>query len=191
MTIEVDIVIHAAAIKHVKIAEYNPYEVTKTNVLGTENILRASIVNKVSNFLLISTDKVVSPVNIMGISKLQCEKIAVNAEDTKGKSKTKVACVRFGNILGSQSVVPKFINLINNDKDLIVNHKDMARFVMTISDCTKMILKAICLTKGQEIFILKSMKCFKILDLANELIKFYKNKKSKVILKNLINNEKL
>ena len=62
---------------------------------------------------------------------------------------------------------------------------------MTISDCTKMILKAICLTKGQEIFILKSMKCFKILDLANELIKFYKNKKSKVILKNLINNEKL
>ena len=88
-----DIVIHAAAIKHVNIAEYNPYEVTKTNVLGTENILRASIANKVSKFLLISTDKVVSPVNMMGISKLQSEKIALNAEETKGKSKTKVSLI--------------------------------------------------------------------------------------------------
>ncbi len=192
VTRDVDIVIHAAAIKHVNIAEYNPYEVTKTNVLGTENILRASILNKVSKFLLISTDKVVSPVNVMGISKLQSERIAINAEETKGKSNTKVSCVRFGNILGSRgSVVPKYINLIKNKKNLIVNHKEMARFVMTISDCTKMILKAIYLTKGKEIYILKSMKCFKILDLANELIKFFKNKKSKVMIKNTVNNEKL
>ena len=187
-----DIVIHAAAIKHVNIAEYNPYEVTKTNVLGTENILRASIANKVSKFLLISTDKVVSPVNVMGISKLQSEKIALNAEETKGKSKTKVSCVRFGNILGSRgSVIPKFINLINNNKKIIVNHKDMARFVMTTNECNKMILKAVYLAKGKEIFILKSMKCFKILDLAKVLLKFLKIKKSKVIVKNSFSHEKL
>ena len=187
-----DIVIHAAAIKHVNIAEYNPYEVTKTNVLGTENILRASIANKVSKFLLISTDKVVSPVNMMGISKLQSEKIALNAEETKGKSKTKVSCVRFGNILGSRgSVIPKFINLIKNNKKIVVNHKDMARFVMTTNECTKMILKAVYLAKGKEIFILKSMKCFKILDLAKVLVKFFKNKKTKVIVKNSFSHEKL
>ena len=192
VTRDVDIVIHAAAIKHVNIAEYNPYEVTKTNVLGTENILRASIANKVSKFLLISTDKVVSPVNVMGISKLQSEKIAINAEETKGKSKIRVSCVRFGNILGSRgSVVPKYINLIKNKKNIIVNHADMSRFVMTINDCTKMILKAIYLTKGKEIFVLKSMKCFKILDLANELVKYFKNNKSKVVVKNNFNNEKL
>lgn len=192
VTRDVDIVIHAAAIKHVNIAEYNPYEVTKTNVLGTENILRASIANEVSKFLLISTDKVVSPVNVMGISKLQSEKIAINAEETKGKSKIRVSCVRFGNILGSRgSVVPKYINLIKNKKNIIVNHADMSRFVMTINDCTKMILKAIYLTKGKEIFVLKSMKCFKILDLANELVKYFKNNKSKVVVKNNFNNEKL
>tara|TARA_B100001175_G_scaffold237419_1_gene203733 strand:+ start:55 stop:1101 length:1047 start_codon:yes stop_codon:yes gene_type:complete len=192
VTVNVDIVIHAAAIKHVNIAEYNPFEVTKTNVVGTQNILRASIANKVSKFLLISTDKVVSPVNIMGISKLQSEKIAINSAEIKGKSKTKVSCVRFGNILGSRgSVVPKYINLLKNKKDIIVNHKEMARFVMTIEECTKMILKAIYLTKGKEIFILKSMKCFKIIDLARELLKFYKNNKSKIIIKNQNNFEKL
>jgi UDP-N-acetylglucosamine 4,6-dehydratase/5-epimerase len=192
VTANVDIVIHAAAIKHVNIAEYNPFEVTKTNVVGTQNILRASISNKVSKFLLISTDKVVSPVNIMGISKLQSEKITINSAETKGKSKTKVSCVRFGNILGSRgSVVPKYVNLLKNKKNIIVNHKEMARFVMTIDECTKMILKAIYLTKGKEIFILKSMKCFKIIDLANELLKFYNNNKSKIIIKNQNNFEKL
>lgn len=192
VTSDVDIVIHAAAIKHVNIAEYNPFEVTKTNVIGTQNILRAAISNKVSKFLLISTDKVVSPVNIMGISKLQSEKIAINSEEIKGRSKTKVSCVRFGNILGSRgSVLPKFINLLKNKKNITVNHKDMARFVMTIEECTSMILKVIFLTKGKEIFILKSMKCFKIIDLAKILLKFYKNKKSKIIVKNQKNFEKL
>ncbi len=192
VTSGVDIVIHAAAIKHVNIAEYNPFEVTKTNVMGTQNILRASIANKVSKFLLISTDKVVSPVNIMGISKLQSEKIAINSEEIKGNSKTKVSCVRFGNILGSRgSVIPKYINLLKNKKNLIVNHSDMARFIMTIDECISMILKAIYLTKGKEIFILKSMKCFKIVDLAKVLMKIYKNGKSKVIIKNKNNYEKL
>tara|TARA_A100001015_G_scaffold317493_1_gene434617 strand:+ start:851 stop:1429 length:579 start_codon:yes stop_codon:yes gene_type:complete len=127
----------------------------------------------------------------MGISKLDSEKIILNAQQNKVKFKTKISCVRFGNILGSRgSVVPKFINLIKNEKNIIVNHKEMARFMMTITECTKMILKSIYLTKGKEIFILKSMKCFKILDLANELIKFFKNKKSKIVVKNTVNNEK-
>ena len=116
----------------------------------------------------------------------------VTYQDLKGNSKTKVSCVRFGNILGSRgSVAPKFINLIKNKKNIIVNHKNMARFIMTIDECTRMILKAIYLTKGKEIFILKSMRCFKILDLARELLKYYKNSKSKIIIKNSNSFEKL
>ena len=91
--------------------------------------------------------------------------------------------------MGSRGSVIPNINLIKI-KNLVVNHKDMARFVMTIDDCKDMILKAIYLTKGKEIFILKSMRCFKILDLANELINFYKNKVSKVIIEKQNNFEK-
>ncbi len=117
VTSGVDIVIHAAALKHVSICEYNPFEVIKTNVQGTENIIRASIANKVSKLLFISTDKVVSPTNIMGSSKLQAERISINANEFKGNSKTKISCIRFGNILGSRgSVIPNFINLLKEKK---------------------------------------------------------------------------
>ncbi len=175
VTSEVDVVIHAAALKHVAICEYNPFEVIKTNVQGTENMIRASIANKVSKFLFISTDKVVSPSNIMGSSKLQAEKISINANEFKGNSKTKISCIRFGNVLGSRgSVIPNFINLLSNKKDVYVTDKKMTRFVMSLEEAVNLIISSVKIMKGEEIFILKSMHCIKIYELASALVNYYK-----------------
>jgi len=100
VTKDVDIVIHAAAIKHVNISEYNKREALKTNYEGTKNLLRASIKNNVSKFIFISTDKVVSPTNIMGKSKLLAENFVINSEKLIGKKKLKVSSIRFGNVIG-------------------------------------------------------------------------------------------
>ena len=187
-----NIVIHAAAIKHVEISEYNPSEATKTNVIGTQNMINASVKNKVSKFLLVSTDKVVSPVNIMGVTKLQSEKIVVNSSDFSGSSNLKASVIRCGNILGSRgSVVPKFIQNIKNNKKLIIPDPNIARFVITLNECVNMILNSIYLMKGSEIFILKGMRCFKILDLAKALLTFYKKSKSKITIFKKSNYEKL
>ena len=180
----VDIVIHAAALKHVSICEYNPSEVFQTNVVGTNNMLRASINNKVSKFLFISTDKVVSPTNIMGLSKLKAEKISINANYFKNNKSTKISCIRFGNVLGSRgSVIPNFVSLLKNKKNIYVTDKKMTRFVMSLNEATNLILKSIKVMKGKEIFILKSMNCFKIYELANALVQHFNkiNKKKNIV----------
>ena len=131
----VDIVIHAAAIKHVNISEYNSNEAIQTNFIGTKNILRASIRNKVSKFLFISTDKVVSPTNVMGKSKMLAENYVINLKKKTKNKKIKVSAIRFGNVIGSRgSVVPNFVSLLNKKRNIIVTDKKMARFVMTIND---------------------------------------------------------
>ena len=182
----VDIVIHAAAIKHVNISEYNSNEAIQTNFIGTKNILRASIRNKVSKFLFISTDKVVSPTNVMGKSKMLAENYVINLKKKSKNKKIKVSAIRFGNVIGSRgSVVPNFVSLLNKKRNIIVTDKKMARFVMTIDDSIKLIIRALNYMKGNEIFILKSMKCFKIIDLASALLKFYKkkgNRTSKILI---------
>tara|TARA_B100000989_G_C19530190_1_gene469218 strand:- start:672 stop:1703 length:1032 start_codon:yes stop_codon:yes gene_type:complete len=182
VTKNVDIVIHAAALKHVSIVEYNPKEAYQTNVIGTKNMIKASIENKVSKFLLISTDKVVAPTNKMGKTKLEAEKVA---SKLKKKSNIKISIIRFGNVLASRgSVIPNFMNLLENKKDITVTDKKMVRFVMSLQDAVGSIIKSLYLMRGQEIFILKSMKCFKIYDLAQALIGYYKkiNKKTNKIL---------
>ena len=182
VTKNVDIVIHAAALKHVSIVEYNPKEAYQTNVIGTRNIIKASIENKVSKFLLMSTDKVVTPTNKMGKTKLKAEKVAGKL---KKKSNTKISIIRFGNVLGSRgSVIPNFVNLLKNKRNITVTDKKMVRFVMSLQDAVKSVIKSLHLMKGQEIFISKSMKCFKIYDLAQALIGYYKkiNKKTNKIL---------
>ena len=182
VTKNVDIVIHAAALKHVSIVEYNPKEAYQTNVIGTRNIIKASIENKVSKFLLMSTDKVVTPTNKMGKTKLKAEKVAGKL---KKNSNTKISIIRFGNVLGSRgSVIPNFVNLLKNKRNITVTDKKMVRFVMSLQDAVKSVIKSLHLMKGQEIFISKSMKCFKIYDLAQALIGYYKkiNKKTNKIL---------
>lgn len=193
ITQDVDIVIHAAAVKHVNISEYNPNEAIQTNYKGTKNLLLASIANKVEKFIFISTDKVVSPSNVMGSSKLLAEKYVINSEKLLRKSKLKVSSIRFGNILGSRgSVIPHFSELLKNKKNIIVSNEKMARFVMSVDQAVNSILRVIKDMNSFEIFILKSMKCFKILDLANALVKYYGDKKfkSKIILSNKITSEK-
>ena len=186
VTKNVDIVIHAAALKHVSIVEYNPREAYQTNILGTKNLIKSSIKNKVSKFLFISTDKVVSPTNIMGKTKLRAERIISNKKKFFGNSKIKMSCIRFGNVLGSRgSVIPNFIYLLKDKKDITVTDPKMARFVMTLNDAVNSVFKSISLMNGQEIFISKSMKCFKIYDLALVLRNYFiktNKKKSKIII---------
>ncbi len=189
-TKEIDIVIHAAAMKHLPICEYNPKEAYKTNINGTKNMIRASIKNKVKKFLFISTDKVVSPTSILGKTKLTAEKEIFKA-NLKKKNCTIFSAVRFGNVIGSRgSVVPKFLNQIKSSLPLTVTDKDMTRYVMTINNAANLVLKVIKNMRGGEIFVLKSMGKFKIYDLAKALLKHFKiKKKIKIIGK--VEGEKL
>ena len=177
----IDIVIHAAAMKHVSICEYNPEETIKTNILGTKNIINASIKNKVKKFIFISTDKAVYPTSDMGLSKLKAEKIALEKNKSFNSKKTKISCVRFGNILGSRgSVIPRFINQIKKTQNMNLSSKKMTRFIMTIEDAVKLIFKSISIMKGKEIFIFKSMYSIKILELAEVLKEYYKKNYKKI-----------
>ncbi len=192
ITKNVDIVIHAAALKHVSIVEYNPEEGFKTNFIGTKNIISAAIKNKVSKFLFISTDKVVSARNTMGKTKLMAEKFIMSVKKTK---KTKISIIRFGNVIGSRgSVVPNFIKLLKDNKNITVTDLKMTRFIMSLNEAVNSIFESIKIMKGGEIFILKSMKCFRIFDLASSLVKYFNKKnrkKSKIILSKKNIGEKL
>lgn len=168
----IDIIIHAAALKHVPFCEYNPFEATKTNVVGTENMVRASLINNVSKFLLVSTDKVVDPTSCLGASKLLAERLVINANNVKGDKKTIFACARFGNVIGTRgSILPFFQRQINKNHNLTVTDKKMTRFFMTIEDAVESIVDSIFLMKGNEVFIPKKLKLFKIIDLAESLLK--------------------
>jgi UDP-N-acetylglucosamine 4,6-dehydratase/UDP-glucose 4-epimerase len=152
----IDIVIHAAALKHVPIAEYNPFEFIKTNVDGSQNVVDASMNEEVELCLAISTDKAVSPLNLYGATKLAMEKLFIAANHYKGHRKTKFSCVRYGNVLGSRgSVVPKFIEQIRTKKMITVTDPSMTRFNITMDEGIKLIITAIRLSKGSEVFIPK------------------------------------
>lgn len=170
----VDILIHAAAMKHVPICEYNPQEAIKTNVEGTRNLIRAALKSKVKKFIFISTDKVVNPTSQMGKSKLMAENLILKENKNINNHKTKFSIIRFGNIIGSRgSVLPKFLFQIKNNQNLTVTSKNMTRFFVTINYAVNMILNAIDIMKGSEIFIIKNMNSIKIYDLALALKKHY------------------
>ncbi|MBN2518203.1 MAG: polysaccharide biosynthesis protein [Candidatus Altiarchaeota archaeon] len=164
----VDIVFHAAALKHVPLCEYNPYEAVKTNVLGTENVLEAARDEGVEKLITISTDKAVNPINTMGATKLLAEKITLNAGF--GEFKTMFSCVRFGNVLNSDgSVIPIFKRQIAKGGPVTITADNMTRFFMSMSDAVSLVLKATEVMKGREIFILK-MNAIRITDLAEAMI---------------------
>ena len=178
-TKNIDFIIHAAAVKHVPICQYNPKEAIKTNLFGSRNLCKAAVENKVKKFLLISTDKAVNPTSIMGETKSKAEKLVLKYN---GKSKTKFSCIRFGNVVGSRgSVIPLFINQIRKRRNITVTDKDMTRFFMPINGAVKLIIESLVLMRGHEIFILNSMKSFKIIDLAN-ILKIILKSKSKIKL---------
>lgn len=170
---DVDYVFHAAALKHVPLCEFNPYDAVKTNIIGTQNVIEAAYIQGVKKVITISTDKAVSPSNVMGATKLLAERLTISANTYHGHKKTTFACVRFGNVLNSRgSVIPLFINQIEKGGPITVTHPAMCRFFMEISSATNLILKAGILSHGSEIFILK-MNAMRIIDLAEEMRDYY------------------
>jgi FlaA1/EpsC-like NDP-sugar epimerase len=164
----VNIVFHAAALKHVPLCEYNPFEAVSTNVYGTQNLINVAREENIDRFIAISTDKAVNPINTMGATKLLSERLVINA--SLGEVKTLFSCVRFGNVLNSSgSVIPIFREQIKNGGPVTVTSKEMVRFFMPMSDAVDLILKVTQIMKGREIFILK-MKALRIIDLAEVMI---------------------
>ena len=167
----VDIVFHAAALKHVPLCEFNPFEAVKTNILGTQNVIDAAIRNHVQKVILISTDKAVDPINTMGASKYLAERLTISANNHQRNENTAFAVVRFGNVLNSRgSIIPIFMKQIQDNQPLTVTDPEMTRFVMTIPEAVSLVLKAGMIAKGSEIFILK-MPVLKIIDLAKVMLR--------------------
>lgn len=169
----VDIVLHAAAYKHVPSCEYNPMEAVETNVGGTQKIIDAAIACGVEKVILISTDKAVNPVNVMGATKLLAERVMISSNVYSGKNGTKFSCVRFGNVLNSRgSVIPIFKKQIKKGGPLTITDVEMTRFIMNIHEAAKLILDAVSISEGGEIFILK-MPAVKVTDIAEVMIDYY------------------
>ena len=166
----VDFVIHAAAMKHVPIAEYNPMECIKTNIHGAQNVINASLKNRVEKVIALSTDKACNPVNLYGATKLASDKLFIAANNIAGQSPTRFSVVRYGNVVGSRgSVVPLFKKLIENGaKELPITDERMTRFWITLEDGVKFILKNFERMHGGELFIPK-IPSMKITDLAATL----------------------
>lgn len=166
----IDFIFHAAALKHVPLCEYNPFEAVKVNVLGTQNIIEVAMEEEVEKLIVISTDKAVNPINVMGATKLLAERLTVSANYYKGWRKTVFSCVRFGNVLDSRgSVVPLFKEQIKAGGPVIITDPDMTRFVMSISKAVDLVLKAAEVARGGEIFIFK-MPALCIGDLAEVMV---------------------
>lgn len=162
-----DIVIHAAAYKHVPLVEANIYEGIFNNVVGTKNVIDISIKYGVSKFVMISTDKAVRPTNVMGTTKRICE---LYAQNSNGKG-TDIVAVRFGNVLGSSgSVIPKFRSQIQDGQNITVTHPDITRYFMLIPEACELVLQAGAIGTGGEIFILDMGEPIKIVDLAKKMI---------------------
>jgi FlaA1/EpsC-like NDP-sugar epimerase len=191
---DVDIVFHAAALKHVPLCEYNPFEAAKTNVLGTQNLIDVAMDEEVGKLITISTDKAVNPVNVMGATKLLAERLTVSANFYKGERKTAFSCVRFGNVLDTRgSVIPLFRKQIQNGGPLTVTDLNMTRFMMSIPKAVELVLKASEMAEGGEIFILK-MLALRIGDLAEamiqELAPEYGYASNKIEIKNIGNDRR-
>ena len=166
----VDIVFHAAALKHVPVAEYNPFEFVKTNVNGTQNVIDACLDNDVKLAVGIGTDKAVSPANTYGATKLLMERLFISANFYKGDHKTRFVCVRYGNVLGSRgSILPIFVESIVSERKIHVTDPTMTRFNITINDAVDLVLRAAEHGKGGEIFVPK-LKAFTVEDMKNAII---------------------
>lgn len=166
----VDICIHAAALKQVPIAEYNPLECIKTNIIGASNVIEACLENRVAKIIALSTDKAANPINLYGATKLCSDKLFVSANNIKGSLDSKFSVVRYGNVVGSRgSVVPFFRGLIaKGAKEIPITDAKMTRFFITLDSGVDFVIKSLLRMQGGEIFIPK-IPSIKIIDLANAL----------------------
>lgn len=167
---DVDVVYHTAAYKHVVMCERSPMEAVNTNILGVNNVIKASINAGVEKVMFTSSDKAVNPTNVMGTSKLMGERLITSANNLAGKSRTVFASTRFGNVLGSNgSVIEIFKEQIRNKKPVTVTHESMTRFVMSIDEAISLLIHSCDLARGGEVFVTK-MPVIKIKDLAEVMI---------------------
>lgn len=166
---QIDIVIHAAALKHVPVTEYNPFETIKTNIIGAQNIIESSMESNVKKVMALSTDKACSPINLYGATKLCSDKLFVAANLFKGKKNINFSVVRYGNVLGSRgSVVPIFLRQKANNKNFTITDKRMTRFNITLNEAVMFVLNCIQKMKGGEIFVPK-IPSYRILDLVKAI----------------------
>ena len=179
----IDIVFHAAALKHVPVIEYNPFEAIKTNILGTQNLIDACLKENVETVVGIGTDKAVSPLNTYGATKLLMEKLLTTAQNYLDidKYKTKFLAVRYGNVLGSSgSVLPKFVSQIKKKQKITITDPNMTRFSLTMDEALDFILKSTSIGKGTEVFVPK-LKAYSINGLKESLFELLENTGEKII----------
>ena len=174
---DIQIVIHAAALKQVPTAEYNPFEFIQTNILGAQNLIEACLDSKVENLIALSTDKAVSPINLYGATKLCADKLFISAKNISGNKKIKFSVVRYGNVTASRGSIIPFLKSLKNSDYLPITHKDMTRFNISLDDAVNLVNYALKNNIGGEIFVPK-LPSFKIVDLAKTM---YPNKKIKFI----------
>jgi len=179
---DINIVIHAAALKQVPVAEYNPFEAVKTNVYGAANLIEACLDKNVETVLGLGTDKAVSPLNTYGATKLLMERLFISANFYRGYHKTKFLTVRYGNVLGSRgSIIPTFINQIHNGKKITITDPEMTRFNITMNEALDLILRALKNGIGGEIFIPK-LKAYKVRDMRDAMLEIMKSKNKTEII---------
>ena len=180
---DIDIVFHAAALKHVPVIEYNPFEAIKTNIVGSQNLIDACLEENVEKAICVGTDKAVSPLNTYGATKLLMEKLFVSADNylNKNKHKTKFIALRYGNVLGSSgSVVPFFINKIKSKEKISITDEKMTRFSITMNEALDFILESVEISQGSDIFIPK-LRAYSITDLKNAIFSLYGKTQEEVI----------
>ena len=180
---DIDIVFHAAALKHVPVVEYNPFEAVKTNVLGSENVIEACLHEDVEIAVCVGTDKAVSPLNAYGATKLLMEKLFITTANylNKKRYRTKFIALRYGNVLGSSgSVVPKFIEQIRKKEKLTITDPNMTRFSIMMEKALDFVLESTREGKGSEIFVPK-LQAYSINDLKNALFALLENTGEKKI----------
>ena len=180
-TKDVDFIVHAAALKQVDTAEYNPIECIKTNIVGAENIIHAAIENNIKNTIALSTDKAASPINLYGATKLVSDKLFIAANNISGSQKNKFSVVRYGNVFGSRgSVLPYFLELKENSaKYFPITDPNMTRFIITLEQGVNFVIKSFKRMKGGEIFIPK-IPSIKITDLASAISEKIKIRYTKI-----------
>ena len=179
---EIDYIFHAAALKQVPSCEFHPIEAVKTNVLGTENLLKASIAHEIKKVVLLSTDKAVYPINSMGLTKAMMEKIMLSKSLLFKECKTIFCATRYGNVMGSRgSVIPLFVNQIKNNKSITITNPRMTRFMMTLDDAVDLVIHALKEASQGDIFVQKAPAC-SLIDLVSALKQIFSHKKPDKIM---------
>lgn len=181
----VDIVFHVAALKHVVLCEASPFDAVQTNIQGVKNVIDCALEANVERVIFTSSDKAVNPTSVMGTSKLMGERLISAANSMKMEHRTIFSSTRFGNVIGSRgSVVPIFYRQIKEGGPITLTDKDMTRFIMTIEESARLVLKAAELARGGEVFVTK-MEVIRIMDLAKAMIEMLDGKNSSIEIREI------